>query len=142
MRKPDLITLLQQEFGTERILVDEDTLAPYGVDESGEGPYLPQAALLAQNALEVELLLTLAVHYAFPVTPRGLGTGKSGGALPVTGGVLLSLENMDRVLEVDTNSALAIVEPGVITQTLQETVWLRTPEGHAPSATGSPGSTS
>ena len=119
----DLITLLQREFDPRQIIVDETSLVAYGTDESGEGTYLPQAALIAQSPLEVEKLMVLASREGFPVTPRGLGTGKSGGALPVTGGVVLALDRMNRILDIDEKSSLAIVEPGVITETLQLTAW-------------------
>ena len=119
----DLITLLRREFDPKQVIVDETSLVAYGTDESGEGTYLPQAALVAKNALEVEKLLILAAKEGFPVTPRGLGTGKSGGALPITGGVVLAMESMNRILDIDEGSSLAIVEPGVITETLQEAAW-------------------
>src|SRR5690606_6361755 len=57
-----------------------------------------------------------------PVTPRGAGTGLSGGALPVFGGLLLSTERLNRILEIDEKNLQVVVEPGVITQVLQEKV--------------------
>jgi glycolate oxidase len=57
-----------------------------------------------------------------PVTPRGGGTGLSGGALPVVGGVLLSLDRLNEILEIDTDNMVVVTQPGVITQVLQEAV--------------------
>ncbi|MBU1241097.1 FAD-binding oxidoreductase, partial [Myxococcota bacterium] len=119
----DIIELLRREFNPRQVIVDETSLTAYATDESGEGPYYPRAAFLAQSPLEVEKLLRLASMEGFAVTPRGLGTGKSGGALPVCGGVVLAMDGMKRILEIDEDSSLAIVEPGIITQTLQQAVW-------------------
>ncbi len=119
----DFIEILRREFGGDRIITDESRLVSYATDESEAGPFLPQAALVARSAVEVETLLRLAAEYRFPVTPRGLGTGKSGGALPVAGGVILAMDRMNRVLDIDGENFIAVVEPGVITATLQDEAW-------------------
>jgi len=67
-------------------------------------------------------VMKLAYEHGVPVTPRGAGTGLSGGALPVHGGIVLSTRGMNRILEIDRNNLMAVVEPGVITQELQEAV--------------------
>ncbi len=66
--------------------------------------------------------MKLATYEQIPVTPRGAGTGLSGGCLPLYGGIALSLERMNRILEIDTNNFICVTEPGVIVQTLQEAV--------------------
>ncbi|NKF33013.1 FAD-binding protein, partial [Pseudomonas sp. BGM005] len=63
-------------------------------------------------------VLALAHEAGVPVTPRGAGSGLSGGALPVFGGVVLTLERMDRILELDADNRMVVVQPGVITGTL------------------------
>src|SRR5690606_35840075 len=71
---------------------------------------------------EVAAVLAICAEHRVPVTPRGAGSGKTGGALPVRGGVVLSTERMGRILEIDEGDLLAVVEPGVITGDLQAAV--------------------
>ncbi len=118
----DLTTLLTRELGADRVLRDEAQLEEYGRDESGLGPYPPDCAVLAESAEEVALVLRLADEHGVPVTPRGAGSGMTGGALPVRGGVVLSTERMRRVLEVSHEDLVAVVEPGVILGELQTLV--------------------
>jgi glycolate oxidase len=118
----DIYDLLTRELGAPRVLRDPDGLEAYGRDESGLGPFPPAAVVRAESAEQVALVLRLAREHGVPVTPRGAGTGMSGGALPVRGGIVLSVERMARVLEVDRASLLAVVEPGVVTGQLQELV--------------------
>ncbi|HZS41203.1 MAG TPA: FAD-linked oxidase C-terminal domain-containing protein, partial [Polyangia bacterium] len=78
-----------------------------------------EAAVLAESRAEVELVLRLAREHRVPVTPRGTGTGLTGGCLPVRGGIVLSTERMARIKEIDGDDLLAVVEPGVLTGDLQ-----------------------
>jgi len=97
-------------------------LEPYGRDESPLGAYPPAAVVKPTTAEEIRIALRLCVEHQTPVTARGAGTGKTGGALPVRGGVVMSLHRMDKIYEVDVRNQLAVVEPGVITGTLQRAV--------------------
>jgi len=74
------------------------------------------------NAAEVSKILSLANTLKIPVTPRGAGSGFSGGALPIYGEILLSMEKMNRIIEIDTKNLMAVVEPGVITNEINEKV--------------------
>src|SRR5205814_5661205 len=74
------------------------------------------------GADEVSAVMRLCRTHRVPVVPRGGGTGYTGGAVPMRGGVVLSLERMNRILEVDEQNLVAVVEPNVITGTLQEAV--------------------
>jgi len=78
--------------------------------------------VLCESRAEVELVLRLCAEHRVPVTPRGAGTGMTGGALPVRGGVVLSTERMTKILEIDPEDLVAVVEPGVITGDLQAAV--------------------
>ena len=118
----DVYALLARELGSSRVLRDEDLLEAYATDQSGLGRFPPECAVLATSAEEVELVLRLAAEHRVPVTPRGAGTGMTGGALPVRGGIVLSTERMTRVLEIDKNDMVAVVEPGVILGQFQEAV--------------------
>ena len=94
----------------------------YEADESGSGRFPPQAVVQARQAQEVQAVLRYARAHRIPVTPWGRGSGKSGAALAEKGGILLSLEKMDRILEVSREDMVCVVEPGVILQTLQTAV--------------------
>lgn len=82
----------------------------------------PDAVALPGSAQEVSGILTLANEYRFPVVPRGAGTGMTGGALAVRGGLVLAMTRMDRVLSIDTDNLVAEVEPGVVTGRFQEMI--------------------
>ena len=116
-----LIPLLERELGAARVLAS-DRAARYEHDESNLGSFPPDAVVLAESAEEVALVLRLAAERRVPVVPRGAGTGMTGGALATEGGIVLSTERMTRIKEIDKESLIAVVEPGVITGQLQETV--------------------
>jgi glycolate oxidase len=122
----DVYELLQKELGGGRVIRDEERLERFLIDESGLGRYPAECAVLPETTEEVQLILELAVAHRVPVTPRGAGTGMTGGALPVRGGIILSTERMTRIKEIDPDELLAVVEPGVITGALQDRI---TPEG-------------
>ncbi len=84
--------------------------------------FLPDAVAFPLGAEEVRRIVLLANRYGFPVVPRGAGSGLSGGSLPVHGGLVLSMERMDRILAIDTENLYAVVEPGVVTETLKQEV--------------------
>ena len=96
-----------------------EAIETYGRDESGRGFYPPDAAVLCESRAEIELVLRLAAEHKIPVTPRGAGSGMTGGALPVRGGIVLSTERMRKILEVSVDDRIAVVEPGVINADLQ-----------------------
>jgi glycolate oxidase len=101
------------------ILSDSDMLGPYQRDHTSgiEGRAL--LAVRAKSTEEVSRVLALCHRYRVPVTPRGAGTGVTGGAVPLSGGIVLSLEKMNRIVEIDRENSVAVVEPGVITSDLQ-----------------------
>lgn len=80
---------------------------------------LPEAVALPHNEEEVSAILKAAHAYGIPVTPRGAGMGYVGGCVPVCGGIVLSTERMNRILEVNPADGVVVVEPGVITADLQ-----------------------
>src|SRR6185295_4026237 len=118
----DVYELLSSELGGDRVLRDEAALESYGRDESELGPYPPDAAVLVESRAEIEIALRLASEHRIPVTPRGAGSGMTGGALPVRGGLVLSTERMRAIKEIDAESLVAVVEPGVITGEFQTQV--------------------
>src|SRR5262245_18620538 len=118
----DVYELLTRELGRERVLRTPEALEPYATDESKLGVYPPDAAVLAESRAEVGLVLRLAAEHHIPGTPRGAGSGMTGGALALRGGIVLSTERMKRILDIDVDDRLAVVEPGVINGDLQAAV--------------------
>ena len=113
-----IIRKLEELFGTAQVLTSREECACYAYDGSG-GTVSPQAVVFPENADQIAALMRLANQYRFPVVPRGAGSGMTGGAVPVQGGVVLVTSRMNRILEIDEDNMIAVVEPGVITGDLQ-----------------------
>lgn len=94
----------------------------YGHDETEDLHYLPQVVIRPQSVAGVQTAVRIAAKWKVPVVTRGGGTGLSGGALPVHGGIVLSTERLNRIVEIDKENFFVVTEPGVITQVLQEEV--------------------
>ena len=103
------------------ITFDPKTLANYAGDK-WFASHQPDAVALPRSTQSVSTLLRFANRHCIPVTPRGAGHGYAGGCVPVLGGIVLSLERMNRIREINAADFVAIVQPGVNTQTLQEAV--------------------
>lgn len=108
--------------GETHVLTDEESLQHYSHDETEDLHYLPSVVIKPRTATEISAILKLCNEERIPVTPRGAGTGLSGGALPHLGGVLLSTERMNEILEIDERNLQVTTEPGVITEVLQNAV--------------------
>ena len=108
--------------GNQFVLVDEESLNNYGHDETEELLYPPEVVLRPRTAEEVSAVMRICNRDRIPVTPRGAGTGLSGGALPHLGGVLLSTDRMNSILTIDERNLQVTTEPGVITEVLQNAV--------------------
>jgi glycolate oxidase len=118
----EILVQLREIVGEDHVRIDEEALEKYASDETEDFVFPPEAVVLPCSADEVSRVMNLAWTHDIPVTPRGGGTGLSGGALPVCGGIVLAVERMNRILEIDRDNLMAVVEPGVITQEFQETV--------------------
>lgn len=116
------IAALRRITGAAQVLTDDDARARYGADETEDLLHLPDAVVRPGSVGEVSAILRLAADRRIPVTPRAGGTGLSGGALPVRGGIVLTVERMNRILEIDRENSVAVVEAGVICETLQDAV--------------------
>ena len=117
-----MIKKLEDIVGENHVLKTEETLEKYSKDETIGLQAWPDAAVRAHSADEVSRVMRLANEYSIPVTPRGLGTSLSGGSVPVHGGIVLSMERMDQLLEIDQGNLMAVTEPGVITGELHRLV--------------------
>jgi glycolate oxidase len=116
------ISSFQNIVGKEFVLFDKDSLDKYSSDETEDLKFLPEVVVKPNTPEQVSEVLKVCNKENIPVTPRGAGTGLSGGALPVFGGVILSMERFNHILEIDERNLQATVEPGVITQVFQEAV--------------------
>lgn len=119
---PDELSALAAAVGAPYLLVEEDDLVPYSHDWTDGLASLPAAVVKPRTVEEVSRVLAYCDERRIPVTPQAGRTGLTGGALPLCGGVALSVERMNSILEVDTENLVAVAEAGVITQTLQEAV--------------------
>jgi len=119
----DVLSSLREIVGDENVLTNMEDLERYAVDETPLGlKVLPEVVVKPECTEHVSRILSLANERRIPVTPRGQGTGLCNGAVPVFGGILLSLENMNRILEIDENNLMAVVEAGVILSDLRAEV--------------------
>jgi glycolate oxidase len=106
----------------DRCSVESNDLKEYGHDETEDLVFLPQIVLKPNTVEEVSSIMSYCFEKNIPVTPSGARTGLSGGALPVCGGVALSMEKFNRILKIDEKNHQVITEPGVITEVLQNAV--------------------
>ena len=111
----------QQILG-ERCITNEALRADYGHDHTEDLLFVPEVVLKPETTEEVSKIMRFCFENNIPVTPSGARTGLSGGALPIHGGVVLSMERFNKIIEIDEKNHQVTVEPGVITQVLQEAV--------------------
>ena len=117
----EILAKLQALVGAQNVVTDKEQLTIYSHDEVTDPAYhhLPEAVVFAENTQQVAAVVKLANEYKFPIVPRGAGTGLACGAVPVYGGVVLSLEKMNKIIEINAEAMYAVVEPGVRTSDLQ-----------------------
>jgi glycolate oxidase len=116
------VAALKAIVGEEFVFADEESLEKYAHDETEDLHFPPDVVVKPRTTEEVSAIMQLCNEHRIPVTPRGAGTGLSGGALPQFGGVLLSTERMNSILLIDERNLQVITEPGVITEVLQNAV--------------------
>jgi glycolate oxidase len=114
----DLKAIVGDNFVSE----DAETLFNYSHDETEDLSFLPDLVVKPATPEQISAILKLCNQHKIPVTPRGAGTGLSGGALPVNKGVVLSMERFNKIISIDERNFQATVETGVITQVFQEAV--------------------
>jgi glycolate oxidase len=113
---------LSQRLGVSKLITEPLACESYRYDESGFEGELPAMVACVSSMDEVVKVLEVAAKHGIPTTPRAAGTGKTGGALPVCGGIVLSLSGMNQIKEIDREQGIAVVEPGVILADFQRTV--------------------
>ena len=117
----EVLDALTAIVGADHVRTDAASLEAYGVDALGQG-HPPDLAVLPANTAEVSAIARVCNQQRMPLVVRGAGTGFTGGAVPTRGGVVMSMERMNHILEIDETNLLAVVEPNVITADLQRAV--------------------
>jgi glycolate oxidase len=113
---------LERRLGPSKVLTSPDACATYASDDSDVEGRPPDAVVLAANGDDVAVALAVADACDVPVTPRAGGTGRTGGAVPVAGGIVLATHALARIKEIDRENLVAVVEPGVVTGELHAAV--------------------
>jgi len=117
-----IVERLRRIVGEANVLLTPEEMERYSHDETVGLRASPEVVVRVASAGQVAEILRLAQRERIPVTPRGAGYGLSGGAVPVCGGIVLSLEKMNRILEIDKRNLMVTVEPGVITGDIHRAV--------------------
>jgi glycolate oxidase len=115
------ISKLRKILGKDHLLTDTGDLGLFSHDATNQ-EFFPDAVAFPENADQISNILLLANKERFPVIPRGAGSGMSGGAVAVQGGLVLSTDRLDKIFLIDEENLLAKVEPGVVTARLQDEV--------------------
>ena len=116
-----VVAELREAVGAEHVRVDVASLDAYGQDALGKG-HPPDLVLVPATTQEIAAIARLCNEHRVPLIVRGAGTGYTGGAVPTHGGVVVSMERLNRILDIDQTNLLAVVEPHVITGDLQRAV--------------------
>lgn len=116
------VAALREIAGVQYVLADEESMSRYAQDETEDLHYMPEVVVKPDTTEQVSRIMRLCNEELLPVTPRGGGTGLSGGALAQFGGVLISMERFNRIPLIDERNLQVITEPGVITEELQNAV--------------------
>ncbi len=119
---PAIVDKLREICGDNYVFTSKDSIENYSHDYTEDLRYEPEVVIKPASAAEISSVLKICNVYRIPATPRGAGTGLSGGALPVYGGIVISTERLNRIIEIDERNLQATVEPGVINQVFQDAV--------------------
>jgi glycolate oxidase len=119
---PEILQKLTTIVGETYLFTDQETCNNYGHDETEDYIFPPSVVVKPANAKEISKILKLANEYKIPTTPIGARTGLSGGALSIYKGIGLSMERLNKIIEIDEQNLQVTVEPAVITQVLREAV--------------------
>ena len=122
---PEVVAELRAIVGDKHVIFgDNEKLEAYSHDEIADPHYahMPECVVRPDGAAEIAAIMKLANRYRIPVTPRGAGSGLSGGAVPIHGGIVLLCDRMNRILEIDRQNMVVTVEPGIVTNEINEAV--------------------
>jgi len=119
-----ILNKLIEIVGSKNVLTDKEKIETYSHDETPKEQYacMPEVVVIPRTAEEIAEIVKIANKKLIPITPRGAGSGLSGGAIPVFGGIVISLEKMNKILEIDYSNMMMVLEPGVITNDINEVI--------------------
>ncbi|HEK19932.1 MULTISPECIES: FAD-binding oxidoreductase [unclassified Mucilaginibacter] len=118
----DILSRIEAVVGDSAVVTTKEEVADYSHDETEDLIYYPEVVAKPQKVEHISALLKICNEALIPVTVRGAGTGLAGGALPVKGGLLISMERFNNIIEIDEQNLQATVEPGVITEVFMNAV--------------------
>ncbi len=121
MIEKKVLQSLRAIVGKDNVHTDKSDKITHSYDATRKS-YLPDVVVYAESAGQVSKVVKLANNHLIPLLARGAGSGFTGGTLPIKGGIVLVLTKMDRILGIDTDNLIAVVEPGVVTSELQKQV--------------------
>jgi glycolate oxidase len=121
---PEILGWLREIVGDKNVHVDEEKVEAYSHDETNADEYghMPEVVVTPTTPEQISDIVKLANRELVPITPRGAGSGLSGGAIPTFGGILLSVEKMNKVIELDIDNMAITVEAGMVTNDLAQMV--------------------
>ena len=123
MFNQEVLNELIKALGKENVISEKEDLLTYSFDATAAMPrQMPNVVVTPNNTEQVVAVVKIANRYKVPIYPRGSGTNLSGGTIPLEQGIVLSLLNMNKILEIDDENLTAWVEPGVIIQDLNDAV--------------------
>ncbi|MCX6187970.1 MAG: FAD-binding oxidoreductase, partial [Bacteroidetes bacterium] len=108
--------------GEPFVIIGNDNFEDYNHDHTEDLRYYPEVVVKPKTSKEISEILVICNQNHISVTPRGAGTGLSGGALPIHGGVLIAMERLNQIIDIDERNFQVTVEPGVINEVLQNAV--------------------
>ena len=121
----EIVEKLKDILGDKYIIYnDPEKLEAYSHDEVAERGYahMPEVVVRPDNTEQIAAIMKLANRENIPVTPRGAGSGLSGGAVPIYGGIVLWVDRMNKILEVDRENMMIVAEPGVVTNEINDLI--------------------
>jgi len=121
MLEPRILKILRDIVGKDNLTTEKADLLCYSYDATQQ-QFLPEVVAYPGSAAEISLIMKMANAERIPVFPRGAGSGFTGGSLPTRGGIVLSTERLDQILEIDEENLVAVVQPGVVTEKFQQAV--------------------
>jgi glycolate oxidase len=116
------LVALDRAVGTSKLIVEETARRLYAEDDSQSEACMPDVVVVAESREDVAAVLRVASEHDVPVTPRAGGSGRTGGAVPVAGGIVLATHKLDKVVDVDKENLIAVVQPGVVLGTFHTLV--------------------
>lgn len=119
---PEILESIRNICGVQHVFTSKESIENYSHDYTEDLRFYPEVVVKPVTAEEIAAILQICNKKKIPVTPRGAGTGLSGGALPVFGGIVISMERFNRIINIDERNLQATVEPGVINQVFQDAV--------------------